>query len=95
MSVKLKFGDIVLTEDFRGSTREGKVTGITLGLSSSDPAGESGPDVEEFEVREDVFSWGSITYGNDYWAYFDQIMKVSTGEEAEKKKKEHEELYGY
>ena len=85
----IKIGDWVMDE----KGREGIIERISLGLSQYDPAGESGPEVEEFQIRKEVFTWGSIVFGNN-WAYFDQILKVATGEEAEKKKKEHEELFG-
>ena len=87
-SIHIKIGDWVM--DTKG--REGPIERITLGLSQYDPAGESGPEVEEFQIRKEIFTWGSLVF-KDNWAYFDQVMKVWTGEEAIKKKEEYDELF--
>jgi len=87
--IHIKVGDWI--SDDKG--RSGLITQINLGLSRMDPAGESGPEVEEFEIRKEVFTWGSILFGKDNWAYFDQITEVFTGEKAEEKEKEREWLY--
>ena len=61
----------------RGSIlpREGVITGISIGLTKSDPAGESGIKLEEYDT--DMNYLGSIDYktdsGENYWAYFGQI----------------------
>ena len=57
--------------------REGKITDISIGLTTSDPAGELGVHVEQYET--DMNYNGSIGYvtenGDHYWAYFSQIEK--------------------
>ena len=57
--------------------REGKITDISLALTTGDPAGENGIQVQEYET--DMGYNGSIGYvtenGDQYWAYFSQIEK--------------------
>ena len=57
--------------------REGKITDISLALTTNDPAGESGTQVQEYDTKLDYA--GSIGYitdnGDQYWAYFSQIEK--------------------
>ena len=57
--------------------REGKITDISLALTTSDPAGEHGIQVQEYDT--DMGYNGSIGYvtenGDQYWAYFSQIEK--------------------
>ena len=59
------------------SLREGKITDISLALTTSDPAGEHGIQVQEYDT--DMGYNGSIGYvtenGDQYWAYFSQIEK--------------------
>ena len=54
------------------------ITGISIGLTTSDPAGESGISLEEYDT--DMNYLGSIDYktdsGENYWAYFNQIEKT-------------------
>ena len=56
--------------------REGKITDISLALVKSDPAGELGIQVQEYDT--DMGYNGSIGYvtenGDQYWAYFSQII---------------------
>ena len=57
--------------------RQGKITDISLALVKSDPAGELGIQVQEYDT--DMGYNGSIGYvtenGDHYWAYFSQIEK--------------------
>ena len=57
-----------------GYTREGVIDRINIGVTRIDPAGESGPSVEEYDTELEYR--GSISYGQNYWAYFDQIIEV-------------------
>ena len=72
----LKVGDKVSVNQ-RGSIlpRKGVITGISIGLTTSDPAGESGINLEEYDTEMNYL--GSIDYktdsGENYWAYFSQI----------------------
>ena len=57
--------------------REGKITDISLALTTDDPAGENGIQVQQYDT--DMGYNGSIGYvtenGDQYWAYFSQIEK--------------------
>ena len=57
--------------------REGKIADISLALTTDDPAGENGIQVQEYDT--DMGYNGSIGYvtenGDQYWAYFSQIEK--------------------
>ena len=74
----IKIGDKVAVNDRSLLGREGTITNISIGLTTSDPAGESGISLEEYDT--DMNYLGSIGYktdsGENYWAYFNQIEKT-------------------
>ena len=74
----IKVGDKVAVNDRSLLGREGMVTGISIGLSKSDPAGELGVNVKEYDTELEYL--GAIDYktdsGDTYWAYFNQVEKV-------------------
>ena len=74
----IKIGDKVAVNDRSLLGREGTNTNISIGLTTSDPAGESGISLEEYDT--DMNYLGSIDYktdsGENYWAYFNQIEKT-------------------
>ena len=55
--------------------KEGVITNISIALSKSDPAGELGVQVKEYDTELNY--QGAIDYktdnGDNYWAYFGQI----------------------
>ena len=57
--------------------REGKITDISLALTTDDPAGENGIQTQIYDT--DMGYNGSIGYvtenGDHHWAYFSQIEK--------------------
>ena len=73
----IKVGDKVAVNDRSLLGREGMVTGISIGLSKSDPAGELGVNVKEYDTELEYL--GAIDYktdsGDEYWAYFNQVEK--------------------
>ena len=74
----IKVGDKVAVNDRSLLGREGEITGISIGLSKSDPAGELGINVKEYDTELEYL--GAIDYktdsGDTYWAYFNQVEKV-------------------
>ena len=77
--MQIKIGSKV-TINKRGRYKDGIVTGISIALSKSDPAGERGAQVKEYET--DLGYAGSISYkddldGKEYWAYLAQIINES------------------
>ena len=74
----IKIGDKVAVNDRSLLGREGTITNISIGLTTSDPAGESGISLEEYDT--DMNYLGSTDYktdsGENYWAYFNQIEKT-------------------
>ena len=79
----IKVGYKVAVNDRSLLGREGVITGISIGLTTSDPAGESGISLEEYDT--DMNYLGSINYktesGDEYWAYFSQIEAEDVREE--------------
>lgn len=81
--MEIKIGDKVAIKNRsplgRVLGREGVITSISLGLRKSDPAGELGVNVKEYDTEMNYS--GSISYetdsGDNYWAYFNQIEKVA------------------
>jgi len=69
--------DDEITVNNRGSFRSGKITDISLALTTDDPAGENGIQTQIYDT--DMGYNGSIGYitenGDHYWAYFSQIEK--------------------
>ena len=72
----IKIDDTVSVDVRKLFPREGKITDISLALVKSDPAGELGIQVQEYDT--DMGYNGSIGYvaenGDQYWAYFSQII---------------------
>ena len=79
----IKIGDKVAVNDRSLLGREGTITNISIGLTTSDPAGESGISLEEYDT--DMNYLGSINYktesGDEYWAYISQIVAEDVREE--------------
>ena len=80
----LKIGDKVSVNQRRSILpREGVITGISIGLTTSDPAGELGINLKEYDT--DMNYLGSIDFktdsGENYWAYFSQIETEDVREE--------------
>jgi len=77
--MEIKIGDKVAVNDRSLLGREGVITSISLGLRKSDPAGELGVNIKEYDTEMNYS--GSISYetdsGDNYWAYFNQIEKVA------------------
>ena len=71
----LKIGKKVSVYDQTTLGREGVITNISIALSKSDPAGELGVQVKEYDTELNY--QGAIDYktdnGDNYWAYFGQI----------------------
>ena len=71
----LKVGEKVSVNDQSILGREGVITNISIALSKSDPAGELGVQVKEYDTELNY--QGAIDYktdnGDNYWAYFGQI----------------------
>ena len=72
----IKINDTVSINTRSLLSRQGKITDISLALTTGDPAGENGIQVQEYET--DMGYNGSIGYvtenGDQYWAYFSQII---------------------
>ena len=79
----IKIGDVIEVEGHGqfNYKREGAITNISIGLDKSDPAGELGVSVKEYDTELDYL--GSVGYGDDYWCYFNQIIKVKEVDNAE------------
>ena len=64
-----------ITVNNRGSFRSGKITDISLALTTDDPAGENGIQTQIYDT--DMCYNGSIGYitenGDHHWSYFSQI----------------------
>jgi hypothetical protein len=79
----IKIGDKVEISK-RGINRDGIITDISIGLTTSDPAGELGIKLKEYDT--DMGYLGSISYKDvtfgesegEYWAYFDQVITTTT-----------------
>ena len=69
---------IKVNDRIRVGALEGTVTHMSIGVLASDPAGELGPSVDEYEM--DLDYQGAVSYttdsGDAKWAYFDQIEDV-------------------
>lgn len=76
----VKIGDKIEVSKRGSFNRDAIVTGISIGLTKSDPAGELGIQLKEYDT--DMGYLGSISYKDttfdgdhgEKWAYFDQIV---------------------
>jgi len=69
---------IKLTDRIRVGALEGTINSISIGVVEGDPAGELGPNIDEYDTE--LGYQGSVTYttpaGDNKWAYFAQIDEV-------------------
>ena len=71
--MNIKIGDNIVVK-MNGYTRTGRITDISIGVTTTDIAGECGPSVKEYDTE--LGYNGAVSYGDNYWAYFDQILKI-------------------
>ena len=57
--------------------REGIIQDIKIGTCETDPAGELGHEVQDYDTKLNYL--GSVGYGDNYWCYFNQIKEVQSG----------------
>lgn len=69
---------IKLSDTIRVGALEGTIKSISIGVIEGDPAGELGPNIDEYDT--DLGYQGAVTYttqaGETKWAYFQQIDEV-------------------
>lgn len=69
---------IKLADTIRVGALEGTIKSISIGVIEGDPAGELGPNIDEYDT--DLGYQGAVTYttqaGKSKWAYFAQIDEV-------------------
>lgn len=69
---------IKLTDKIKVGPLVGTIESIAIGVVEGDPAGELGPNVDEYDTE--LGYQGSVTYrteaGESKWAYFRQIEEV-------------------
>ena len=72
--MKIKIGDKIRANH----NREGFISDINIGLTTTDIAGELGVSVKEYDTELNYY--GSVSYVTDsndcYWSYFHQIEGV-------------------
>ena len=74
----IKIDDKVsINQNYLRQTREGIITDISIATKTDDPTGELGVQIQEYDTELNYN--GSIGYvtenGDQYWAYFSQILK--------------------
>ena len=72
----IKVGDTVVASSWGNNVRTGIVKTIRVAMDTHDVAAENdtGVDVNSYDTRLEY--QGSVTYGDGYWCYFNQIKKV-------------------
>ena len=73
--MKIKIGDWIKVESGMGY-REGIIKDIKIGSCESDPAGELGHEVTEYDTKLNYL--GSVGDGDSYWCYYNQIKEVKS-----------------
>jgi len=83
----VKIGDKIEVSKRGSFNRDAIVTGISIGLTKSDPAGELGIQLKEYDTDMGYLgsiSYKDVTFDNDsedeYWCYFDQIVTQQKGD---------------
>ena len=74
--MKIKIGDWIKVNMSGFTYREGIIKDIKIGTCESDPAGELGHEVQEYDTKLNYL--GSVGYGDNYWCYFNQIKEVQS-----------------
>ena len=74
--MKIKIGDWIKVESGMGY-REGIIKDIKIGTCESDPVGELGHEVQEYDTKLNYL--GSVGFGDSWWCYFNQIKEVQSG----------------
>ena len=72
--MKIKIGDWIKVNMSGFTYREGIIKDIKIGTCESDPAGELGHEVQDYDTKLNYL--GSVGYGDNYWCYFNQIKEV-------------------
>ena len=71
----IKVGDTVVTTSWGNDARTGIIKTIRVAMDDHDVAAENdtGVDVNSYNTKLEY--QGSITYGDGYWCYFNQIIR--------------------
>ena len=74
----IKVGDTIVTTTWNNDYNEvrmGVIKSISIATDDHDVAGENDTscDTQSYDTRLEY--QGSITYGNDYWCYFNQVLR--------------------
>ena len=72
--MKIKIGDWIKVNMSGFTYREGIIKDIKIGTCESDPAGELGHEVQEYDTKLNYL--GSVGFGDSWWCYFNQIKEV-------------------
>ena len=77
----IKVGDIILTKTPSDNYREGMITEINIAMDDHDVAAENDEAVRTQSYDTRLEYQGSVSYGDDYWCYFNQIIRKENDDE--------------
>ena len=77
----IKVGDIILTKTSSDNYREGMITEINIAMDDHDVAAENDEAVKTQSYDTRLEYQGSVIYGDNYWCYFNQIIRKENDDE--------------
>ena len=78
---EIKVGDIIVTSATGASYRTGVIKMINIAMNDHDVAAENDEAVSTQVYDTRLEYQGSVIYGDDYWCYFNQILRKENDDE--------------
>ena len=78
---EIKVGDVIIASSWGASLRTGVIKMINIAMNDNDVAAESDEAVSTQVYDTRLEYQGSVIYGDDYWCYFNQIIRKENDDE--------------
>ena len=77
----IKVGDSIAANSWGSDVRYGKIKEINIAVDDHDVAAENDEAVRTQSYDTRLEYQGSVSYGDDYWCYFNQIIRKENNDE--------------
>ena len=78
---EIKVGDSIAANSWGSDVRYGKIKEINIAVDDHDVAAENDEAVRTQSYDTRLEYQGSVSYGDDYWCYFNQIIRKENDDE--------------
>ena len=72
---EIKVGDVIIANSWGGELRTGVIKMINIAMSNHDVAAENDEAVSTQVYDTRLEYQGSVSYGDNFWCYFNQIIR--------------------